>query len=309
MSMPLVSVMMPCFNSTPTLPWALSSLIAQTYPNWECILVDDGSSDNPEAMVLAADDQRIKYVRFSENRGRAVARQAALDHSNGAFLTMLDADDWLYPNKFERQVQAMIEHPEVALVSTGMAIVDTDNHLVGIRAQGKSSGKPLVEGPFVKLAAPPVAHAPSMIRMDIARSVKYDPAFPLAQDVDYLLRLLLDRQYCILSDSSYVYTEHATSSLNKIVTALRLTRTMYMKHQERFPLQSRTNAGKTFLKEWTYRAAFTLGRGEQMIARRSIRPNETYFQAFSDAKASVGAIAQERFSGDPKLQTAVSLAS
>ncbi len=92
---PLVSVMMPCYNSAGTLPLALASLVAQTYENWECILVDDGSTDRPIDIVEQASDKRISFFRLDRNMGRGVAQQAALDYATGDYLCMLDADDWL----------------------------------------------------------------------------------------------------------------------------------------------------------------------------------------------------------------------
>ncbi len=122
MSTPLVSVIMPCYNATSTLPMALASLLAQTYENWECVLVDDGSTDAPVAILERIDDPRIRYIRLPYNQGRGVARQIALDNVRGDLITMLDADDWIYPNKLEMQYLQMVANPHLALISTGMAI-------------------------------------------------------------------------------------------------------------------------------------------------------------------------------------------
>ena len=75
--MPLISVVMPVFNATDTLPLALASLQAQTYDAWQCIIVDDGSTDNPEHIINAVGDSRIQYHRLDRNHGRGYARQYA----------------------------------------------------------------------------------------------------------------------------------------------------------------------------------------------------------------------------------------
>jgi len=67
--MPLISVLMPVFNAAHTLPLALASLQAQTYENWECIVVDDGSRDNPAAMVKSVGDARIHFYCLDRNHG------------------------------------------------------------------------------------------------------------------------------------------------------------------------------------------------------------------------------------------------
>lgn len=292
---PLVSVMMPCYNSAQTLPLALASLIAQTYGNWECVLVDDGSTDRPIDIVEQANDKRIKYLRLEKNIGRGVARQVALDHAAGEYLCMLDADDWIYPSKIQRQIEMMVSEPKLALVSTGMAIVNTQNEIVGVRSRGPQGTEPVLCGPLTTLARPPAAHAPSMIRMQIAKQVKYDPSFVLAEDADFLLRILMDRYYCLLPDVTYAYSEYATITLEKIVRAVGYNRQMFWKHRGRFPMASRINICKSAAKSIIYRGAFAVGLGKWMIRRRSQRPTAEDIYNFNLARQPVLAMANHLF--------------
>lgn len=286
---PLVSVMMPCYNSASTLPWALGSLLAQTYENWECVLVDDGSTDRPCEVVQQADDPRIRYIRLEENRGRAITRQVALDHAAGELLCMLDADDWLYPDRIAWQVEVMSCEPRLAVVSTGMAIVDPDNDIIGVRASGKrsSSESATIMGPFEILTQPPVAHAPSMIRMKIAKQTPYDPRFLLSEDADFLIRALMDHYYAILPVVAYVYTEHASVTKDKVLQSHRYSRQIYWKHRHRFPVTSRVNMGKAVVKGAIYRAGFALGQGDRLIRRRSQAPSAQDIREFEVARQAV----------------------
>src|SRR5437870_12319582 len=104
-SQPLVSIIVPSYNYAHFIGEALQSIQSQTYSNWECIVVDDGSTDDTGALVrqLAEKDGRIKYVR-QENRGLAAARNAGMANSEGVYFQFLDADDLLEPQKLERQV-------------------------------------------------------------------------------------------------------------------------------------------------------------------------------------------------------------
>ena len=133
---------------------ALASLLAQTYQNWECVFVDDGSTDSPEGLVKGAKDGRIRYHRLDRNVGRGAASQFALEKSKGDFIAILDADDWYYPGKLERQIEALRREDAVALLSAGMAIVDTRNRLVGVR--GFSGDDKITFGPMAVL--PPLLH-------------------------------------------------------------------------------------------------------------------------------------------------------
>lgn len=289
---PLVSVMIPCFNAAGTLPMALASLLAQDYQDWECIVVDDGSIDNPGALVEKAGDARIRLVRFEENRGRGAARQAALEAAGGKYLAMLDADDWCYPAKLRLQVEVMESEPDLALVSGGMAVTDERGELAGVRCTGTSRA-PL--GPFRKLGMPPVAHAPSMIRMAVAKQHKYDPAFKLAQDVDYLLRVMLDRRYAVLPEALYVYAEYGSVSPRKVLSAGRYLTEMFRKHAARFPLASRLSALKVRAKAAAYRVLFGLGCGRAVIARRSRRPTPAESDEYARARRKVLAVRQAVF--------------
>ena len=101
---PLVSIMMPVFNGLPLIKASIESLLSQTYTNWECIIIDDGSNDGTSEYVDQLNDVRFK-VFHQENKGRPIARQRALDNANGKYLGMLDAGDLYHPEKLQRQVK------------------------------------------------------------------------------------------------------------------------------------------------------------------------------------------------------------
>src|SRR4028118_650117 len=121
MNSPLVSVVPPCYNYGAYLGETLESLIAQTYPHWECWVIDDGSTDNSAdvAQTYAARDRRIRYVH-QKNSGPAAARNAGLQRCTGDYIQLLDADDLLEPDKFRLQVELMEARPEVGLVYSNM---------------------------------------------------------------------------------------------------------------------------------------------------------------------------------------------
>lgn len=94
----LVSIVMPTFNRMHCIGDAIKSVIAQTYKNWELIIVDDCSSDDTAAVVSLFADPRIKYLRLEKNLGCAGARNAALDRISGDFVTYLDSDNTIEPS-------------------------------------------------------------------------------------------------------------------------------------------------------------------------------------------------------------------
>jgi glycosyltransferase involved in cell wall biosynthesis len=112
-----VSVIIPCYNQGQFLPDAVESVIHQTYSHWECIIVDDGSSDNTKEVsrAFSEKDERIKYVS-KQNRGLSSARNAGIERVSGKWIQFLDADDVLDPQKFSMQLQSVAVNEEISRI-------------------------------------------------------------------------------------------------------------------------------------------------------------------------------------------------
>lgn len=111
---PLVSVCMSCFNAERYLEQAMRSILNQTHRNLELIVVDDLSSDATPRIIdrLAAEDDRIRVIRNTTNRGTYVSRNQAFQLARGEFFTVMDADDFALPERLARQVDNLTAHPE-----------------------------------------------------------------------------------------------------------------------------------------------------------------------------------------------------
>lgn len=120
MNPPKISVVIPLYNQGVYLPDCLRSLQAQTYPHWQAIVVDDGSTDDSgvTAERLARDEPRVSVHR-KRNGGLSSARNHGLDHATGEFIQFLDADDLLLPRKFELQLGQLRERPKNSLSLSG----------------------------------------------------------------------------------------------------------------------------------------------------------------------------------------------
>ena len=114
---PLVSVITPCYNAGQFIAETLDSVIAQTYTNWECIVVNDGSVDNSEKVVLdySKRDSRIKYLS-QENQGPSVARNNGISISMGEYILPLDADDLIDSTYMEKAMKHFELYPKTKLV-------------------------------------------------------------------------------------------------------------------------------------------------------------------------------------------------
>ena len=119
MKKPLVSVIIPTYQTKDFVGEAIDSVLAQTYPNIEILVVDDGSVDGTEEFCKAKYGSRITYI-YQENRGLAGSRNTGMRNAHGEFFALLDADDMFLPNKVERQVDYLLTHPECDVSYCGL---------------------------------------------------------------------------------------------------------------------------------------------------------------------------------------------
>lgn len=131
----LVSVVIPCFNGAEYIGEAIESVLAQTYPAIELIIIDDGSTDATPA-VLSRYTDRAVIVR-QPNRGLSATRNAAIRLARGEYLAFLDHDDRFLPDKIAAQADLLDARPDVSIVYTGWRLID-------------STGAPLLEGTWPK---------------------------------------------------------------------------------------------------------------------------------------------------------------
>lgn len=103
---PLISVIVPCYNQAQYLDECLQSVLDQTYQNWECIIVNDGSPDNTAELAekWVQQDKRFSYY-YSENKGVSNARNIGLDQTNGNFIQFLDSDDTMSADNFAQKIK------------------------------------------------------------------------------------------------------------------------------------------------------------------------------------------------------------
>lgn len=103
----LVSIIMPSYNTARFIGQSIESVLAQTYTNWELIIVDDCSTDNTSDVVNGFDDKRIRFFKNNENVGAAITRNFALKQTKGRWIAFLDSDDLWHPNKLFKQISFM----------------------------------------------------------------------------------------------------------------------------------------------------------------------------------------------------------
>jgi glycosyltransferase involved in cell wall biosynthesis len=123
---PRVSAIVPCYNQAQYLPDALASVLAQTFQDWECIIVNDGSPDNTAGVAREwlARDSRFRYIE-KPNGGLSSARNRGLQEATGEYVHFLDSDDYVAPGFYSAMVRGLESEPAACLAFTGWSLVDS----------------------------------------------------------------------------------------------------------------------------------------------------------------------------------------
>jgi glycosyltransferase involved in cell wall biosynthesis len=182
-----VSVVIPTFNCADFLVEAIRSVLAQTYQEYEIIVVDDGSTDHTET-ALRQFGNRVRYIR-QEPGGPSVARNRGILEARGKLIAFLDADDLWRPTKLARQVECLNHHPEAALVYTDFTRgpnpgSNNDSRLTAYKPRDPAD-------PFHALLEENFIATPTVVvrRETLARSGLFDPTLKGSEDFDLWLRL------------------------------------------------------------------------------------------------------------------------
>jgi glycosyltransferase involved in cell wall biosynthesis len=205
----LVSVIMPVFNGEEFLAEAIGSVIDQTYPNWELIVVDDGSTDATARIVAAIEDARITYSH-QPNRGQAAALNRGLDLARGAYVTTLDADDRLTPNSLLHRVRWLEAHTDVDAVYADGYFCNAE-----LEPQLRFSHhrtENVVGDIYPALINTPLfgTGACVLIRTDLLRRrhIRYDDAIVMCQDWDFYIRVAAHARFGYVDAPSVYYRVH-----------------------------------------------------------------------------------------------------
>lgn len=134
MESPLISIVMPVYNSETFVHKAIDSVLNQTYENWELIVVDDGSQDQSVEAIMSYvnQDNRIQLLKNEKNSGIAITRNNAINSSRGKYIAFLDSDDMWYPEKLEYQT-AIMESKHLDFSCTSYDIVDEQGKIIDDR--------------------------------------------------------------------------------------------------------------------------------------------------------------------------------
>lgn len=180
--MPKISVLMPVYNTKEEwLREAIESILNQTYSDFEFIIINDGSTNNAEEVILSYNDERIKYFK-QENKGLATTLNKGIELATGEFIARMDSDDISLPQRFEKQLQHFQNHPELSIISCSYTTFPEYNFI----------SLPAVIEYIDLMKCCLMCHPAIMMRRSdlIKYNLRYDSNFVVAQDYDLWSRAI-----------------------------------------------------------------------------------------------------------------------
>lgn len=203
---PLVSVVIPLFNSAATVAASLESVLAQTHRNLEILVVDDGSTDQGPALCRSYGDPRVQLIQ-QQNRGLAGARNTGIRQAHGSILAFLDSDDLWMPQKIERHVLHLCSHPEVGVSYSRSAFIDAAGLPLGIYQTPPLHGIT----PELILCRNPISNGSCVVlRREVLDGIRFeanlygstesywfDDSFRQSEDIECWLRIALQTDWRI----------------------------------------------------------------------------------------------------------------
>ncbi|MCB0790352.1 MAG: glycosyltransferase family 2 protein [Flavobacteriales bacterium] len=211
---PLISVIMPAYNAGPFIGAAIRSMIAQSYGNWELLVVNDGSTDDTGTVIAGFDDPRIR--RFQQaNGGIGSARNHALRQVRGEFLCTFDADDILPPDSLRARLEVLLKDPQADICDGSVALMDRDLENVHRTYTPAPTDNALKE--LVELTGKCFFGPTWMIRWEPPRPrILFNEVITHAEDLLFYMELAGGRRYAFTEEIVLIYRRTGTSAMSDL---------------------------------------------------------------------------------------------
>jgi len=217
--MPLISVIIPTRNRRELLLRAIESVLAQTHPEFEVIVVDDASTDGTQSAVLDLHEERVQYVRLSEQSGACAARNKGVSMARGEYIAFQDSDDVFHEDKLEKQLARLLE--------TGADVTACAMNRIGWDGESEVFPPDAADRPldYRELLLENLCSTQCILgKAEVFRAVRFDEQLPRLQDWDLMLRVA--REYRVMLDARPLVDVHLQpDSLSRqpasLLTALR----------------------------------------------------------------------------------------
>lgn len=216
----MITLGIPFYNAENYLADAIKSVLAQSYPHWELILVDDGSTDDSLkiAQEFAVRDNRIRIISDGQNKRLPARLNQIIQEAKFDYIARMDADDLISPLRLEKQLEFLEKNQKYDLVSTGILSLKNDLSLMGYRATAENKNIDLQDA---ILGTTGIIHASILARKDWYLRNLYNENNKLAEDYELWLRAFIknDLKVGFIEEPLYYYREDQNIKLEKLLKA------------------------------------------------------------------------------------------
>lgn len=210
MQSPFFSVILPTYNRANMIGKAIESVLAQTYTNWELIVVDDGSTDNTKQVVEAYNDTRIRYI-YQQNAERSAARNNGIDNANGVYVCFIDSDDYFLPNHLT-EFYKEIEKDADAGMFFGQTVADNNGVLTNVIVENKPNNYNTNQE---YLIVNPVRVAAACVKKSILVNNKFDTQIRIGEDTELWVRIANRNSIKMIDAYTQVYVAHDEQTVSE----------------------------------------------------------------------------------------------
>jgi glycosyltransferase involved in cell wall biosynthesis len=229
---PAVSIVLPSYQRGDLIGRAIRSVLAQTYSDFELVVIDDGSTDDTAAVVAQFLDPRLRFVRYDVNRGAAAARNAGIRETRAPFVAFQDSDDEWLPHKLERHMQAFATCPaNVGVVYSDMQRILCDGRTEYHRSPALRPGVLLDPTTRFYQVCGLGIQSTVIRRASLAGVGGFNEEFPALEDLELFIRLSREYEFHHLEEPLVRY--HETDGLSKNVPAKVVARELLLRLYER----------------------------------------------------------------------------
>ena len=211
-----VTVVLPAYNRDISIARSISSVLTQSYRQFELLVIDDGSTDSTEEVVKSIDDDRIQYVKLPSNVGAAAARNQGVKLAKGDFIAFQDSDDEWVPDKLEKQLNCFDDYDaSVGMVFTDMLRIYTDGSTNVFESPEVQKGR-MADRYGLEYQVFGIGQQSAVIRKECFSSVGFfDESLPRFIDLEFFVRLLLQYQAVRISEPLVRFYETEGISSNR----------------------------------------------------------------------------------------------
>jgi glycosyltransferase involved in cell wall biosynthesis len=265
MSSPLLTIGLPFYNNASTIEMALKSIFAQTFTDWQLILIDDGSLDMSSAIVHSLYDRRVKVIGGETNRGLVYRLNQIASIAQSKYIARMDADDLMMPNRLEKQVLFLEQNTSVDLVDTGTYSIDEYMNPIGKRGLS-----PINYNPAYIVKHTMLLHASIVGKKEWFKNYSYNENYPRAEDYELWCRTFRASSFSRIQELLYIVREGKVS-LNNYIKGSETVRKIIKKYgpDSLSSLQIEIEMMKSHGKVFLYRIFTLLNAQDKLSSKRN----------------------------------------